>query len=86
VAVRCTIAGDSEHDMQKEQGMVWRLYDTLNGCWYNDELYDSREACIAAGTYYTQAAHVQGEVLALVAEPLDPIEAIDSLEDEEEGL
>ena len=38
-----------------EQGMVWRLYDTLNDCWYNDELYDSREACIAAGTYYQRS-------------------------------
>ena len=66
--------------------MAWRLYDTLNGCWYNDELYDSREACIAAGAYYRQAAHAVGEVLALVAEPLDPTEAIDSLVEEEEGL
>jgi hypothetical protein len=66
--------------------MVWRLYDTLNDCWYNDELYDSREACIAAGTYYGQVAHAKGEVLALVAEPLDPTAAIDSLGEEEEAL
>jgi hypothetical protein len=65
--------------------MVWRRYDTLNGCWYNDELYDSRQACIAAGAYYMQATHAEGEVLALVAEPLDPTEAIDSLVEEEEG-
>jgi hypothetical protein len=52
--------------------MVWRLYDTLNGCWYNDKLYDSREACLAVDAHYMQAARAQGEVLALVAEPLDP--------------
>lgn len=66
--------------------MGWRLYDTLNGRWYNDELYDSREACVAAGTYYMHEAHSKGEVLALVAEPLDPTEAIDSLVEEEEEL
>jgi len=66
--------------------MAWRLYDTLNGCWYNDELYDSREACVAAGTYYMQAAHSEGEVPVLVAEPLDPTEAIDGLVEEEEEL
>jgi hypothetical protein len=69
---------------RRGQGMAWRLYDTLNGCWYNDELYNSREACAAAGDYYMQEARSEGEVLALVAEPLDPTEAIDSLVEEEE--
>jgi hypothetical protein len=64
--------------------MVWRLYDTINGCWYNDELYDSLEACGAAGVYYMQEARFEGEVLELVAEPLDPTEALDSLGEEEE--
>jgi hypothetical protein len=66
------------------QDMVWRLYDTINGCWYTDELYSSRDACRAAGGHYTQEARAEGEVLALVAAPLDPTEAIASLEEEEE--
>jgi hypothetical protein len=64
--------------------MVWRLYDTINGRWYSDELYNSREACVAAGGYYMQEARSEGEVLGLVAEPLDPTEAIESLAEEEE--
>ena len=66
--------------------MKWRLYDTTNSLWYNDELYDSREACGAAGTYYMQEARSKGEVLELVAEPLDPTEASASLIEEEEEL
>ena len=65
--------------------MVWRLYDTINGLWYNDELYNSREACVTAGSYYMQEARSEGEVLALVAEPLNPTEAIESLVAEEES-
>ena len=64
--------------------MLWRLYDTINGQWYNDALYDSQEACVAAGNYYMQAARSEGEVLALVVEPLSPTEAIESLAEEEE--
>ncbi|HEY7490391.1 MAG TPA: hypothetical protein VIH59_04705 [Candidatus Tectomicrobia bacterium] len=64
--------------------MVWRLYDTINGLWYNDDLYDSREACVAAGDYYMQMARSEGEVLRLLAEPLDPTNAIDSLAEEAE--
>jgi hypothetical protein len=64
--------------------MPWRLYDYSNSQWYNDELYDSREACVAAATHYMQAARAEGEVLALLAEPLDPTEALESLPEEEE--
>jgi hypothetical protein len=63
--------------------MVWRLYDTINGCWYNDALYSTREACVAAGGYYMQEARSEGEVLTLVAEPLDLTAAMDSLVEEE---
>jgi hypothetical protein len=69
---------------RREQRMVWRLYDTINGLWYNDELYDSREACVAAGDYYMQMARSEGEVLRLLAEPLDPTDAMDSLAEEAE--
>lgn len=36
---------------RRGQGMVWRLYDTINGGWYNDEFYDTREACMATGDH-----------------------------------
>lgn len=64
--------------------MPWRLYDCSNSQWYNDELYDSRETCMAAATHYMQAARAEGEGLELLAEHLDPTEALESLLEEEE--
>jgi hypothetical protein len=64
--------------------MPWRLYDYSNSQWYNDELYDSREACVAAATHYMQAARAEGEVLTLLAEPLDATEALESWPEEDE--
>lgn len=65
--------------------MVWRLYDIINGQWYNDALYDTRDACRAAGAHYMREAQGAGEVLELIAEPLDPTEAMDSLGEEDEA-
>ena len=64
--------------------MVWRLYDTVNSQWYNEELYDTRQACLEAADYYMQEAQSEGESLELLAEPLDPTEAMESLAEEEE--
>lgn len=63
--------------------MAWRLYDLDNSQWYNDEIYDSQEACMAAGAYYMRAARSEGETLALIAEPFDPAEAIEGPMEEE---
>ena len=64
--------------------MLWRLYDSINGQWYSDELYDTREACVAAAEHAMQEARSEGEVLELLAEPLDAPEAYESLREEEE--
>jgi hypothetical protein len=65
--------------------MAWRLYDTINGQWYNDALYTTQEACVEAANYYMREAHATGEVLELVAEPLDASEPLESvLEDMQE--
>jgi hypothetical protein len=65
--------------------MVWRLYDTINGQWYNDVLYPTQEACGEAANYHMREAHAVGEVLELVTEPLDPSEPLESvLEDIQE--
>jgi hypothetical protein len=64
--------------------MPWRLYDVINDQWYNDALYDTHDACLAAGTHYMREAQLAGEVLELIAEPLDPTEAEDSLFEEDE--
>jgi hypothetical protein len=64
--------------------MAWRLYDVINGQWYNDELYDTHDACVAAGAHYMREAQFAGGILDLIAEPLDSTEAEDSLLEEEE--
>ncbi len=62
--------------------MAWRLYDIINSRWYNDELYDSREACVAAATRFMRQARAEGEVLELVAEVFDPSELTEDIEEE----
>jgi hypothetical protein len=39
---------------------------------------------MAAATHYMQEARAEGEVLELLAEPLDPTETLESLLEEEE--
>jgi hypothetical protein len=67
-----------------EEDMAWRLYDVINDQWYNDELYDTHDACLAAGAHYMREAQLTGEVLELIVESLDPMEAEDSLLEEDE--
>ena len=64
--------------------MTWRLYVIINGRWYNDELYDTREACIAKGDFYMQEAQATGETLELLAQALDPSERLESFMEEDE--
>ena len=64
--------------------MSWRLLDVLNSQWYNDEVYDSREDCLAAAEHYMHSARAEGEVLELLPEPLDPTEETESFMEEEE--
>ncbi len=64
--------------------MAWRLYDLINAQWYDDVIYDSREACLAAAQRYMEAARAEGEVLELLAESLDDAEAIETLMEAEE--
>jgi hypothetical protein len=52
--------------------MMWRLYDIINGQWYNDELYKTREACLASGNVYMQEAKATGETLELLPRSLEP--------------
>lgn len=59
--------------------MLWRLYDIVKCRWYNDELYETREACVAAADRYRQKARSEGELLELFAEPLDTTEALEAL-------
>ena len=63
--------------------MAWRLYDVRNGQWYNDTLYESREACAQVGRTYMQEAHAMDEVLELLTEFCDPNELEESLMEEE---
>ena len=64
--------------------MPWRLYDLINSQWYNDDLYELRETCVAAANHYMQEARAEGEVLELLAEPIDPSELPESLMEEDE--
>jgi hypothetical protein len=64
--------------------MMWRLYDIINGQWYNDELYDTQEACVAAAEHYVHQARSEGEELELLAEALEEAEAYDTLREEDE--
>jgi hypothetical protein len=65
--------------------MAWRLYDPVNGTWYNDDVYDIREACEAAATHYMQEDHDLGGELALIVESVDPNEPFESVRDVNEG-
>lgn len=65
--------------------MAWRLYDTMNGDWYDDELYDTEEACAAAAHLYMQEAEEMGGNLELVPERFDPSELLET-PFEEEGV
>jgi hypothetical protein len=64
--------------------MPWRLYDVINDQWYNDELYGTHNACLAAGAHYMREAQFAGEELDLIPESLDPSEAEDSLLEEDD--
>jgi hypothetical protein len=64
--------------------MPWRLFDTLNDRWYNDDLYATQSACMAAGNIYMHEARMVGDDLQLVAEPIDPDEPFESIVEEEE--
>ena len=66
--------------------MTWRLYDVINSCWYDDVLYDTHTACVTAAEHYMREARSEGELLELIAEPLDATEASESLSEEEEEL
>ena len=63
--------------------MAWRLYDPINGQCYDETLYETREACTAAAHYHMGEAHALGEVLELIAEPVDTSEPFESLEEED---
>jgi hypothetical protein len=64
--------------------MSWRLFDAKNNQWFNDELYATREACLSAIDHYTHLAHSEGEVLELLAEPIEAGEAFEDFMDEEQ--
>jgi hypothetical protein len=66
--------------------MPWRLYDTINSRWYNDELFDTQEACGVAANHYIHEARITGGTLELLAKPIDPNELLASLAEEEEEL
>ena len=81
VEQRINVSTEGEH---RRKIMIWRLYDSINGQWYSDELYATQEACVAAAEHYMQEARAEGEVLELLAEALDDAEAYESLREEEE--
>lgn len=62
--------------------MAWRLYDVVNSEWYNDTLYETREACNTVAHAYMEEAHAMDEVLELLAEPCEPGELLESLTEE----
>ncbi len=66
--------------------MAWRLYDTINSEWYNDELYDTREECTAAADFYMREAEAMEGTLELLAEPCDPSELSEELPEEGEDI
>lgn len=57
--------------------MAWRLYDTVNNEWYDDEIYDTQERCTEAADFYRHEAEVMGDTLELLAEVFDPSELIE---------
>jgi hypothetical protein len=66
--------------------MAWRLYDTVNGEWYNDDLYDTRDECTAAADFYMREAAAMEGTLELLAEPFDPSELPAELPEEGEEM
>ncbi len=66
--------------------MAWRLYDTVNGEWYNDELYDTQEDCNAAAGFYMREAEAMEGTLELLAEPFDPSELSAELPEEDDDV
>ena len=64
--------------------MAWRLYDTINGDWYDDELYHTQEACTEAAHFYMQEAEEMGDDLELLVEPFDPSEGLETPFEEED--
>lgn len=62
--------------------MPWRLFDTLNNRWYDDDLYMTQSDCIAAGHVYMHEARMVGDDLQLVAEPVDADEPFESIAEE----
>ena len=64
--------------------MAWRLSDMINGDWYDDELYDTQEACTDAANFYMQEAQEMGDGLELSVEPFDPSELFEATFEEED--
>lgn len=64
--------------------MAWRLYDTINGDWYDDEIYDTQEDCTEAANFYMREAEEMGDSLELLAEPFDPSELLETPFEEED--
>jgi len=62
--------------------MPWRLFDTLNDRWYDDDLYATQQACMEAGDVYMHEARIVGDDLQLVAEPIDPNDPFESITEE----
>ena len=64
--------------------MAWRLYDTINSDWYDDELYDTQDACREAANFYRHEAAEMGDGLELSVEPFDPSELFEATFEEED--
>lgn len=62
--------------------MPWRLFDTLNYRWYDDNLYATQQACMEAGKAYMHEVRIVGDDLQLVAEPIDPNDPFESIAEE----
>ena len=64
--------------------MAWRLYDTINSDWYDDEIYDTQDACREAANFYMQKAEEMGDSLELSVELFDPSELLEATFEEED--
>ena len=60
----------------------WRLFDTLNDRWYDDDLYVTQSDCIAACQVYMHEARIVGDDLRLAAGPIDLHEPFESIAEE----
>ena len=69
---------------RRRRNMSWRLYDTINGDWYDDEIYDTQEACTEAANFYMQEAEELGDNLELLVERFDPNELLETPFEEED--